>query len=163
MENTNYNERMSACAGSAARGIDWFKWIAILSVVNTGLFLFKTNTFFLFGLGITQVVDAIASVFAESYGNYVMYIGLIINLSVSGLYYFFYKSAMKLNRVTYLIGIILYAIDALLFVVVQDYMSLLFHTYVLYRFIKGFIDLNEYKKLLAEAPVEVLVAEELSE
>lgn len=163
MESGNKQERMQICAGSAARGIDWFKWIAILSAVNTGLFLFKTNTFFIFGLGITQVVNALSSVFSETYGSSIMYIGLIINLLISLLYYFFYKRAMKLNRVPFMIGIILYAVDALLFVVVQDYMSLLFHTYVLYRFIKGFIDLSEYKKLLAEEPVEVLLAEEISE
>jgi len=42
------------------RGAGWFLTIAILSGVNSVLQLFDAKIRFIFGLGITQVVDAVA-------------------------------------------------------------------------------------------------------
>ncbi len=60
------------------RGAGWFLTIALLSGVNTLLQAFDAKIRFIFGLGITQVVDAIAHRSAQS--------GMIMMLVVDGLF-----------------------------------------------------------------------------
>ena len=66
------------------RGAGWFLTIAVLSGVNTLLQAFDAKIRFIFGLGITQVVDAIAHRSGQN--------GMIMMIAVDGL---FIRGAVK--------------------------------------------------------------------
>ena len=50
-------------------GASWFYWIAGLSLVNSAIVLFGGQWNFIVGLGVTQIIDAIASVVAQELGS----------------------------------------------------------------------------------------------
>src|SRR5882724_5236285 len=60
------------------RGAGWFLTIAVLSGVNTLLQAFDAKIRFIFGLGITQVVDAIAHPSGQN--------GMIMMIAFDGLF-----------------------------------------------------------------------------
>src|SRR5438309_2728821 len=60
------------------RGAGWFLTIAILSGVNSVLQIFDAKIRFIFGLGVTQVVDAVAHQMGQT--------GTLVMICVDGLF-----------------------------------------------------------------------------
>jgi len=92
------------------RGAGWFLTIALLSGVNTLLQAFDAKIRFIFGLGITQVVDAIAHRSGQS--------GMIMMLVVDGLFIVMLVLCSRWARAgsqgAFLGGMIAYALDGVL-------------------------------------------------
>jgi hypothetical protein len=125
----------------------WFLWIAGLSLVNSVIGLAGGNLHFIVGLGITQIVDAIA----HSIGTAGIVLDLIINGIVTGVFVFFWHFARKGQKWAFLVGMVLYAADGLLLVLFKDILSVAFHAYALYRMYGGLKALPVLRNMETEA------------
>lgn len=116
-------------------GATWFYWIAGLSVINSIVILVGSKWSFIIGLGITQVIDGIAQgVSQQAAANTAMLIksmGFLFDLLVAGLFLFFGYFAAKRQTWSYVTGMVLYAFDGLIFLMVMDFLSIGFHIFAL--------------------------------
>ncbi len=117
----------------AKSGASWFYWIAGLSLINSAITLFGSDWGFIAGLGITQVVDAVVGEAAPD----ATWIAFIPNLIIAGLCVWVGYLAHRSGKV-FLTGMILYGLDSLLFLMVQDWIGVGFHALVLYFLFTGF-------------------------
>src|SRR5215471_1020389 len=118
-----------ALKGSAS----WFITIAALSLVNSVLAMTRTNIQFIFGLGFTQIVDALA----HQAGSAGLVLDLVINGIIAGVFALFWNFARKGQKWAWYAGMGLYALDALLLLPARDFLSIAFHAYALYRMSRG--------------------------
>lgn len=121
------------------RGAGWFLTIAILSGVNSLLQIFDTKIRFIFGLGITQVVDAI--------GHGVGQNAMLVTIAVDGLFVVMLilcsKWAKAGSQGAFLGGMIAYALDGLLLVVFRVWLDAAVHAYALYMMWQGYVAARE--------------------
>jgi len=148
------SERMQL-EGQLRNGASWFYWIAGLSVINTAIILFGGAWSFIIGLGITQVIDAVAFTVAqnahEGSALIVKGMGVVLDLAVAGLFVVFGWLAVQKKAWAFVVGMVLYALDGLLFLLVQDFLSLGFHAFALFCIFTGF----QAMKKLNEMPSEL--------
>jgi hypothetical protein len=121
-------------AAQAKSGGSWFYWIAGLSLINS-ISAFSGSTWrFIVGLGITQLFDAVGT----SLGSSGKVIVLALDLLVAGLFILFGLFAVKGHLWAFVVGMILFALDSLVFLLVQDWIGVGFHVFVLYCLFRGF-------------------------
>lgn len=136
---SNIIARMHAGAG-------WFVWIAGLSVINTIAAASGGEFHFVLGLGVTDVVNALA----DRAGSAGILLDVVINGIAIGAFVLFWYFGKQGHRWAFVIGMALYAVDALILVLLQGSMfSILFHAYALYRVYKGFEAAGELMQLEA--------------
>jgi len=134
-------------------GANWFYWIAGLSLINSLIFLFNGSMTFVVGLGITQFVDGIMMGIVEFLGSdgstatLLRVIGLIINTGIAGMFAGFGYLGRKWKRWAFITGMVLYGLDVLLLIWVQDIFSILFHFLALAGLYKGMKAINDIKSL----------------
>lgn len=136
-------------------GAGWFLAVAGLSIVNSMLTMSGTHFSFIFGLGITQIVDAIG----RQSGATGSTLGLIVNVFIAGVFVLFWNFARKGEKWAFLVGMALYAIDGLILLPFKDYLSAAFHAYALFRIyggMQGIPALQQIRQALAPAgaPIE---------
>jgi hypothetical protein len=129
-------------------GANWFFWIAGLSLVNSVIILFNGEWSFIIGLGATQVVDGIASVVAEeAEGNSLLLVravALVLDVFIALVFVLFGWLARKRMAAAFIVGMLVYFCDGLIFLLVQDWMSIGFHGFALFWIFGG---LSAMKKL----------------
>jgi hypothetical protein len=139
--------------GQHKSGANWFYWIAGLSLINTLMNLFGGRFSFLVGLGITQFVDGIvygiSGNVAQDMALVVKIVGFAVNLTVAVVFIVFGILARQQRKWAYIVGMTLYALDALLFIWVGDWWSFGFHLFALYGLYMGLKARNR----LAELPI----------
>ena len=123
-------------------GAKWFLWIFALSVVNTLISFFGGKISFIFGLGFTKLFDAI---FFEIYGK-LNWISLLISINISVIFLIIWNFSKKLSKGAFIIGMIIYGIDALLLGLLQDWASFAVHLYALFMIFKGYQSIDLLKK-----------------
>src|SRR5689334_6086650 len=104
----------------------WFYWIVGLSILNSLLAMGGAPIRFVFGLGITQFVP-----------GYIASAAALVFFVLCG--YF----GSKLQKWPFLIGGLVYLLDAGICLLRQDYISVLVHAYVLFRLYQGFSKIND--------------------
>ncbi|MDB6067755.1 MAG: hypothetical protein JWR26_3963 [Pedosphaera sp.] len=114
-------------------GARWFYWIAAFSLVNTFIAMSSPGTVFIVGLGITQVIDGLAS--GHDSGGKM--IGLVLNIIVAGIFAMFGFFASKRHSWSFIVGMVLYALDALIFLLAGDWLGLAFHAFALFCIFTG--------------------------
>ena len=107
-------------------GARWFYWIVGLSILNSLLAMGGAPIRFVFGLGITQFVH-----------GYVASAPVLVFFALCG--YF----GSKLQKWPFIVGGILYLLDAGLCLLFQDYISVAVHAYVLFRIFQGLSKVND--------------------
>ncbi len=116
-------------------GASWFYWIAGLSVVNSVIHVFDAEMSFIVGLGVTQVVDVIAGGVAEGAGggagSVARAAGLVIGAVVAAFFVLLGWLGHQRKAWAFVLGMVLYAGDGLIFVLVGDWLSAGFHVFVL--------------------------------
>ncbi len=127
---------------SVRAGAHWFYWIAGLSFINSIGLIFDWNVGFIAGLGITQIFDAFLY---ELLGEYSLW-SLTPTIMFSGGFVLIGYLAKKRSRVAFIIGMILYALDSLLFLMVTDMFGFLFHMFALYMIYNGFKHLKTLRE-----------------
>ena len=119
------------------RGAGWFLTIAILSGVNSLLEIFDAKIRFIFGLGITQVVDAI--------GHGVGQNG--VTMAVDGIFIVMLilcsKWAKAGSQGAFLGGMIAYALDGVLLLLFRMWLDAAVHAYALYMIWQGYAAVRE--------------------
>ena len=116
------------------RGAGWFLTIALLSGVNTLLQIFDAKIRFIFGLGITEVVDAVGHGAGQS--------GMFVTLAVDGIFIVMLilcsKWAKAGSQGAFVGGMIAYALDGLLLVLFRRWLDAAVHAYALYMIWQGY-------------------------
>ena len=130
-------------------GAGWFFWIAGLSLVNSIVLLVGGTWNFLIGLGITQVIDGIASEIAAGAGSdgeiVIKLIAFAADLLIAGIFVTFGVLARKGYKWSFVVGMILYTLDGAIFLLVPDFLSIGFHLFALFGLYGG---LQAYNKLM---------------
>lgn len=121
-------------------GVSWFYWIAGLSLVNTIIFILGSDTSFVVGLGITQIIDVFIY-YTQGAGKIALF---AIDLIPPALFALFAYLGNKGKKVPIIIGIILYLLDTALLVYLADYSSVAFHLFALFFIGKALLN---HKKL----------------
>lgn len=133
-------------------GAHWFYWIAGLSLINSIIYLSGSHWTFVIGLGVTQFIDAIFVEVAQNAGLIGKIIAFIFDLIAASIFVVFGIFAGKKYNWSFIIGMVLYAFDGLLFIIAKDFLSIGFHVLALYFIYNGFkankrIKENENKNL----------------
>lgn len=129
-------------------GTNWFWWIAGLSIVNSLIVLSGSNWNFVVGLGLTQVVDGVAGALAEEFadiGTIVKVAGLLIDVAIAGLFVLLGFLARKHFAWAFIIGMVLYGLDGLIFLLVQSWLNIGFHAFALVGIYNGLKALKTLK------------------
>jgi GYF domain 2 len=120
-------------------GASWFYWVAALSLVNSILELTNTGGTFVFGLGITQVIDS----FAGSLGAAGKGVAFGLDLLAAGALVLFGIFGQKGHAWAFILGIGLYALDGVIFLLQPSWLGVAVHVFVLFCLIRGFIACRE--------------------
>jgi hypothetical protein len=131
----------------AKSGANWFYWIAALSVINSIMVLTGSGWSFIVGLGITQLVDGAAEALIEEGVSNARVVCFAINLIIAGVFVLFGAFANRKHLWAFVVGMLLYALDGLLFLLVMDYLSIGFHVFVLFSLYGGLKATNKLKQL----------------
>jgi hypothetical protein len=107
-------------------GGSWFYWIAGLSLVNTIAALTGAGFGFIVALGITQIVD--------QYGGG---LAVVLNVLIAGLFIMFGVFANKGHLWAFIVGMLLYALDGVIFAMVGQWLAAAFHAFVLFCLFNG--------------------------
>ncbi len=117
-------------------GANWFIWIAGLSLVNSVLFVAGSNWAFFLGLGATQFSDAFGKeIITGTTGEVV---ALIVDVVIAAIFVGLGLMSRKGALWSFIVGMVLIVLDALLLVWVQDWAAVAFHALALFFVIRGF-------------------------
>lgn len=119
-------------------GARWFFWIAGLSVVTSLLSLTGSNIAFFLSLGSTQVIDGVARGLAEELGDSARIVAFVFDVLIAGVFGLIGWFAVKRQMWSFVVGMILFALDALILLVFQVWISLIFHALVIYWIFRGY-------------------------
>ena len=135
-------------------GASNFYWIAALSIINSIAVLTGGNWSFFIGLGITQLIDGIFMIIVqsadESFAFITQIIGFAINLIFVGIFVVFGVFAQKQKKWAFIMGMVLYALDGLIFLLVPDFFSIGFHILILFFISGGMNAMKKYSELMAK-------------
>lgn len=145
-DNVVSNEPDPATVARARSGASWFYWIAALSAVNSIAFLFGANFHFLAGLGFSEIADTIAAVSIEEGAPAALKaVAIVFDVFVFGGFALAGYWANKMVMPVFMIGIVVYAIDAVIVLLLGDFFMAAFHAFALYQLIRGFLACRELK------------------
>jgi len=119
-------------------GANWFLWIAGLSLVNSFLILANIEWGFFFGLGITQLIDAIALEVGGDSNTIAKIVAFAFDVIAASVFALFGLLSKKGRCWAFVVGMILYVLDAMLFLLAKDFFGLAFHGFALYCIINGY-------------------------
>ncbi len=123
-------------------GANWFYWVAALSLANSAVVLFGGEWGFVFGLGLTQVVDAVAWAVSEESAEIATVAKVVsfgVNLLIVGLVALMGWLAHRRLQWVLVVGLVLYVFDALIFLAAGDFLSLAFHGWVFFAVTNGLL------------------------
>jgi hypothetical protein len=140
------NIELSRLKQKADSGGRWFYWIAGLSLITSLIALTGNGWGFLVSLGVTQVASAIGA----NAGDAAKVIAVIFVVLATGLFAGFGVLAAKRYVWAFVLGIVLYALDGLIFVLIQNWIGLVFHGLVVYWLIMGCNACRQFNALQRE-------------
>ncbi len=144
-------------------GASWFWWVAGLSVINTVIMLMGGEWNFVIGLGITQVIDALAAAVATdagpAIGGIIRSVALALDVAAIGLFVLFGYFARKGHAWSFIVGMIVFTLDGLIFAFVGDWLSVGFHLFALYGMYGGLKALYRLQAARQQLSVSTAAAE----
>lgn len=124
------------------RSAAWFYWVAGLSVVNMIMMATGSNYSMVLGSGLTQLSQSMAQSFwAEGDTPPAMAL-YALTLLFPLVFVFFGWKAGKLVVWPFIVGMVLYALDSLVFVLASDWVGIGFHVFVLFMLYRGLSNLR---------------------
>ena len=123
-----------AAAAVMKSGASWFYWIAGLSLINSISSASGSDWRFILGLGITQFIDA----FGHAMGGGGAIIALLLDVMAAGVCVLFGVFAHKAHGWAFVTGMILFALDGVIFLLCQDWLGVGFHVFALYCLFRGY-------------------------
>lgn len=151
-------DRMHALERGMKGGASWFFWIAGLSALNSTTSVLgavfpavNLSLTFVVGLGITQLVDAIALTLAHDLGaragTIVLIVGFALNLIIAAVFAICGVFGRTRSRAAIVVGMVLYALDTALLAAIGDWLSLIFHVIALFGLGVGLRAISELMAL----------------
>ena len=149
-------------------GAGWFFWIAGLSAINTVVEYAGGSFRFIFGLGITQFIDVVASLLTDELtpmgAKLLVGASVFIDLVILGIFVVIGVFARRKKLPAFYIGTGLYLLDGIILAVIGDLLGVIFHVLAIFGILQGIWSLREYQqlpsdKLETQARVEQLLAE----
>jgi hypothetical protein len=119
----------------------WFYWVAALSLINSVVAFTGSEWKFIIGLGVTQMFDAIGS----GAGGVGKGIVLLLDLVAAGVFVMFGVFANRGHLWAFIVGMVLFALDGLIFLLVQNWLGVGFHAFVLFCLFRGVVACRELK------------------
>ena len=113
-------------------GGQWFYWIAALSLINAVLAFSGQQWRFILGLGVTQLVQEMAASGSAATIGGLVGVALIVVFAVLG------QRAVVGHQWAFIVGMILFGLDGLLFVLIQDWVGVAFHAFALWMIGRGY-------------------------
>lgn len=135
-------------------GADWFFWIAGLSLINSIILFTGSEWGFIVGLGITRIIDSIGLVIAEEAGVAGKIIAFVFDIIAAGVFVLFGVFARKRYKWAFVVGMVLYALDGLIFLLVGDFLSIAFHVFALFCIYGGFKAIKKLSEIERSEVVE---------
>ena len=117
-------------------GANWFIWIAGLSLVNSLLFVTGSHWSFFLGLAATQVSDEFGKVIIT--GTTGVAVALAIDVVIAAIFVGLGLMSRSGALWSFIVGMVLIVLDALLLVWVQDWAAVAFHALALFFVFRGF-------------------------
>lgn len=114
----------SALEQRLARSANWFYWIAGLSLVN--VFASQSNYEFVLGSGAVEAAPAFGTIAA-----------IVIDSCIIGGFAVLGYLAARRHTWAFVLGMVLYALDGLIFLFAKDWLAAGFHAFVLYVLFLG--------------------------
>lgn len=138
------SEERETLEGQRRRGGQWFYWLAGLSLINSIVAFTGQDWRFILGLGVTQVVHELA----QESGRAGITAGLV-TLAVIGFFVVLGQRAVAGYRWAFLSGLSLYALDGVIFVLIEDWVGVGFHIFVLTMVLRGYLAARRLSSLTA--------------
>jgi hypothetical protein len=142
---TNLVEQKLRAERVVKAGAGWFRSVAILSLVNSVLSMSGSGIRFIFGLGVAEFVDGLA----HQAGQTGFALDLVINGFFAAVLVLFWNFARKGEQWAFVVGMLLYAADALVMLYFRDFLAVAFHGYALYRIYMGMSGIPVLRKFEA--------------
>ena len=136
------------------QGGAWFFWIGSASILNTILYAIGTQWGLAVGLGITYLIDGLAKGPIETAPTPIY--AIVIDVIIASGFLLLGRAARNGSLGWYAIGIVVYLVDGLLFVLAADVLGIAVHAIAIYGLISGWRAARSLKKV--EAPAPALVA-----
>jgi len=114
-------------------GSNWFYWIAGLSLITSIVQLSGSQWGFIAGLGITQVFDAMGATMGAAGKTTSAILDVFAAVLFIGLGYFARK-----HGAAFVIGLVIYALDSLIFLWVRQWIGIAFHAFVIFSIVQGY-------------------------
>jgi hypothetical protein len=134
--------QLEARSNSGAR---WFYVIAAFSLVTSVIALTGSHWVFLVSLAVTQIVDAMARGAATKVGGAAIAVALVFDFIAAGIFALVGYFASKRHTWAFVLGMVLYALDALLFLLLMLFaadtgllIAVAFHAYALFQIFRGY-------------------------
>jgi hypothetical protein len=121
-------------------GAAWFYWIGALSLINSLVSIGGGNIGFALGLAVTTVADSIAAGAAQAgQGSTIRYLALGFDLVIYALVFGCGWLSQKRILPVFAIGMFLYLLDGLIYVLFFDIVSIVIHGVALWGMWSGFM------------------------
>ena len=126
-------------------GARWFFVIAVFSLITSLIALTGSHWVFLVSLAATQIVDAMARGAATNVGGAAFAVALAFDFIAAGVFAVVGYFASKRQKWAFVLGMALYALDALLFLLMMTFaadtgliIAVAFHAYALFQIFRGY-------------------------
>ena len=128
----------------------WFYWIGGASILNSVLNAAGTQWGLAVGLGVTYLIDGVAEVLSSTVRTPIY--AFIIDIAIATGFLLIGRAARRGHLGWYAIGIALYLLDGLLFVLVQDILGIAVHAIGIYGLVSGWRATRSLRQLETPAP-----------
>jgi hypothetical protein len=119
-------------------GARWFFWIAGLTIITSIVSLYGGGFAFFLSLGTTQFIDAMARGLSQEFGDATKIVALVLDILVAGVFGLIGWLALKRYLWSFIVGMVLFMLDALILLVFQIWISFAFHLLVIFWIFKGY-------------------------
>jgi hypothetical protein len=130
-------------------GAGWLMAVAIFSVINSALMMTNAKIHFIVGLGVTQIADGVG----KAGGAAGTVVGMVVTLITAGIFLLFWKFAREGQQWAFLVGMILYGLDGLIFLGFGLWLDLAFHAFALFNMYKGLSALNALNQIKTQPAI----------
>ena len=134
-------------------GGGWFYWIGGASILNSVLNAAGTQWGLAVGLGVTYLIDGLAEGLSNTVRTPIY--AFIIDIAIAGGFLLIGRAARRGNLGWFAVGIGLYLLDGLLFVLVQDFLGIAVHAIGIYGLISGWRATRSLRQLDTPSPALV--------
>ena len=131
----------------------WFYWIGGASILNSVLNAAGTHWGLAVGLGVTYLIDGLAEGLSNTLRTPIY--AFIIDVAIACSFLLIGRAARRGNLSWYAVGIALYFLDGLLFVLFGDFLGIAVHAIAIYGLISGWRATRSLRQLEAPAPALV--------